>query len=365
MDTQPPAVTYNTGANIFATAFDLVKTTTTALVEFMKLVISEIGYIYQNRHGLIIEGQYTRDDTKSTVTLMLDNIQDELLLEDGDNLLLETGDKFILNSTQSASFTDEQISGSVPTGKNIYNRLKFTYYPREITDDVILFSIGERIFVAVGESKVIYGNFSIPGSEYKTLTAENVVTTFALGYGNLASVVLVEEIGASSIKYTITNNWTQTIRVDTLYATGNAIETNIPDDVIVSDSTSLASIGVSQLNANMSYHNSREKIDQEKQYYLDLLKNEDESVDEIFFIANKSYKNLASFLYLEPGDRIHLELDMPGINEDFFIQHVSFSIVSNFEVYFSWVLKKASLDTFTNFCKYNINIFDDGSVFGF
>lgn len=365
MDTQPPAVTYNNGANIFATAFDLVKTTTTALVEFMKLVISEIGYIYQNRHGLIIEGQYTRDDTKSTVTLMPDNIQDELLLETGDNLLLETGDKFLLNTSQSASFTDEQISGSVPTGKNIYNRLKFTYYPREITDGIILFSIGERIFIDPGTSKVIYGTFTHTGSTYRTLTATNVVTTFVVGYGDIDSVELTEEIGASSIKYTITNNWTQKIRVDTLYATGDVIETDTANEVIVSDSVSLASMGVSQLNANMDYQNTSEKIDQYAPYYLSLLKNEDESVDEIFFIANKNYKNLASFLYLEPGDRIHLELDMAGINEDFFIQYVSFSIVSDLEIYFSWVVKKASLDTFNNFCKYNINVFDDGSVFGF
>lgn len=365
MDTQPPAVVYNTGANIFATAFDLVKTTTTALVEFTKLVTSEIGYIYQNRHGLIVEGQYTRDDTKSTVSLIPDNAQNKLLLETGGHLLLETGGIFLLNTSQLASFNDEQTSGSVPTGKNIYNRLKFTYYPRAITEGVILFSIGERIFVAAGESKVIYGNFAVSGSTYKTLTAENVVTTFAIGYGDLAYVVLGEEIGASSVKYTITNNWTQSIRVDTLYATGDAIETDNASDVIVSDSTSLASIGVSQLNANMSYHNSREKLDQYAPYYLGILKTEDESVDEVFFVANKNYKNLAAFLYLEPGDRVHFELSMPGINEDFFIQYVSFSIVSKFEIHFSWVLKKASLDTFTNFCKYNVNIFDDGSVFGF
>jgi len=360
---QPLATDYRTGSENLNTVFDVLRTTTRALSEFRKLANTELGFIYITRKTgkevLRVEGRYTRNDevkTASTIPVPTDEVNN-LVDENGDYLVDENGNYLVDSAVYAPTFDNSMYEMSAPFGQMLYNRIKTTAYPRIIdaAATTVLYSLTSP--VSVGATPVTFtARFSDPNRLYDNVAGMNMVTPVATthykayqnsdgtGTNLTANFTVSATYGAIDVQYTISNSGTPGY-LTFLQAVGKGIYIPDPVDYVAEDADSIALVGPMQLNFDMKYQDDPTASVGVADTILAQSKDGKLMPEKAEFYANRTATLMASFLFLEPGDRVSISEEVSDSASDYFIQGVEGKVGRAKEISFPWYLRDAGYDT--------------------
>ena len=364
MPEKPPGVVeYYDMESVFPTVFDTVKSQTTALSEMAKLVFSEIGYLYLTRHGLAVEGRFTRTNTSNYLTAIPVPIDySSLLAEEGGAVLqTEDGRSIILNQQLEATFDNAQIDMEVAFGANLFNLTRFIAYPRRTDSDntTVLFELQNPIRLVPDDPAVIQGRYRDPDGGTTTVSGRDLqplvagthylMNSAADGTGtNLTDDLLIEdiELGAGGFRAQITNTTGAEAWITKLDIIGRGVYLYDPLEYVKQNDESISTYGVYPLVLDMKYQNDPLVAQAYSVIMLSLYDKSKMVVSSVEYNANRSLKMMAAFLHIEPGDMVHLIEDTSGTDRTFFVQGVSFSITPGGLINYRWAVKEADQDLF-------------------
>jgi hypothetical protein len=373
MDEQPLAVDYRTSESTFPTVFDMMTSQTTALSEIAKLTQSELGYTYETRHGLRVEGRLTRNEEKAVLDEFPMATADMEYTWDGVDLLVdENGEELLYADSTTAIFDDSQIEMEVTRGEQFYNSVKYVVYPRRVdaAATTVLYSLASPTLIPASASGIVLsGNYKDPTGIARQVNGINMIGdtgqpplvggTHYKMYANsdgtgtdlTANLTVTAEFTQASFKYTITNNVATAGYITFLQVVGRGVYTDMPIEYLVEDATLISAHGDIPLTIDMKYQADPMVAARYADITLLQTKQFRYEINSVKFCANKSGDMLFAFLYLEPGDRVRIKETVTGIAADYFIQGVNFEIDKGNIVWFTWTLRAAGLDTF-NFVKW-------------
>lgn len=366
MDEQPLAVDYRTNESTFPTIFDVMTSSTTALSEIAKMTQSELGYTYETRYGLRVEGRLTRNEEKSVLDEYPMALADMVDVWDGTDLLVdENGETVLFADSTTAVFDDSQIEMEVTRGEQFYNSVKYVVYPRRVdaAATTVLYSLASPALLAAGATAVISGNYKDPTGIARQVNGINMVTPVATTHYKMyansdgtgtdltANLTVTAEFTQASFKYTVENTGLIDGYITFLQAVGQGVYTDAPIEYLVEDTALISAYEDVPLTIDMKYQSDPMVAARYADITLLQTKQFRYEINSVKFCANKSGAMSFAFLYLEPGDRIRLKETVTGISADYFIQGVSFEIAQGNILWFTWTLRAAGLDTF-NFVKW-------------
>lgn len=239
MPNQPHNVTAHAGTETYPLALDNTRDeAVSALAEFSRLALSELGYVYVDRQGgLVYEARGTRITNKTSASVTLSDTMHFLDVAD--------------------------VSASA------LNRVQITVHPRLVDSaaTTVLFALTNPLEIAGGEVKTIIGPYRTPnvpgvttrvgGVQMTTPVATTDYTMNAQSDGGgsdlTASLGVVANFGANGVQWVLTNNTTETAYVTKLQCRGKGIYDFRTIVVREQDDIGIASDGVSALTIDMVY----------------------------------------------------------------------------------------------------------------
>ena len=209
-----------------------------ALAEFHRLAMSELGYIYVLRGGkLVYESRGTRVSNEPTATVTLAD-------------------------TMHGLDVAEVSSSSL-------NRVQITVHPRDIdaAATTVLFELVNPLQIGAGEAKPLMGPYRtsaspgittrVGGLEMVTpvATTDYTMNTLSDGTGtNLtASLTVVANYGANGVRLVLTNNAAETAYITKLQCRGKGVYDFRTVVVRSQNDAAIAADGVNALNIDMVY----------------------------------------------------------------------------------------------------------------
>lgn len=361
---QPPGVIqYYDMESVFPTVFDTVKSSTTALSEIAKLTLSEIGYFYLTRHGLNVEGRFTRTNTINFLTRLPVPLAycEEISTESGAVIQTEAGQSICYNKQIKAEFDNSQMHLDVAFGANLYNQTRFVAYPRRVdaANTTVLFELQNPIRLAPDDPAVIQGRYRDPdggttnvsGIDIQELVASThyLMNSASDGTGDdLTADLLVEEVelGVGGFSAKITNTTNAEGWITKFDIIGKGVYLYDPLEYIKQNDSSISTYGIYPLTFDMKYQNDPLIAQTYSVIMLSLYDRSKMVVRAGEYNANRSLKMMLAFLMVEPGDMVHIIEDTSGTDRAFFVQGISFTIAPGGLINFSWAVKEADQDLF-------------------
>lgn len=353
---------YKEMSSVFPTIFDTARSSSTVLAEISKMVQSELGFFYITRLGLVAEGRMTRSKYKIVLDQYpKDKVELSLLVnEDDDFIVTENGERLLISEATDAQFADEQLAMDVTESSNWYNNVRFASYPRRVDAGVgaTLYELANRMLVRAGESAVISGGYKDPDNKAKSVSCIDVVTPAAgvhysmntakdgSGADITADMSATLDWTTGRFFYNVTNNGAEDGYV-ALKIVGRGVYLDETAEFYVQNDASIAQYGKSEpLIVDMKYQSDPMVAIRWANISLFQYSLLHSHVNSVTFTANKFTRYLSAFLYIEPGDRIRLKENMVGIDQDYFVQGVSFTIQPGGLVEFVWKVRAAAYDVF-------------------
>lgn len=367
MPIQPLSATYNTGEDTFTTGFDTTSAKTKAMTELHKLAMSELGFIYVRpdinyNERLIVEGRMTRTNTPAmTVMPKARSLSGFLLQENGDFLLQETGGKIILNELTTIDLENKQLGMDVVNGANIANIVRGISYPRSIdTSPAVLFTLNSPIEIAAGETKTGYAiSYKDPNNLASSVTGKDMITPVATVdyamYSDRAgtdvdlttNLSVTADYGAAGAVYSFSNAGTAgTAYITHLQARGKGIYTYEPVTYLTEDTASQLIHGSKPLDIDMKYQDNPTVSEAFADIVLNQMKDAVTEATSVTYIANTDDSLMGAFLVANIGNKVHLCEDVSGVEGDYFIHGIDFSIHPGNIIEYTWTVKRASIDIF-------------------
>ena len=357
MPIAPLATSYAAGVDTFPGIFDTVRPRTTAMAEISKVALSEFApvYVKGDRTGgetLVSEARNTRAATSNFQLQIPGEESGRLLLEDGTYLLLETGDKVILSELQEADFDNVMSGMSLGYGRTLANYVKAVSYPRKIdaAATTVLFALQEPFEIKSGVTKSGFrGRYRDPSGAATRICGRDMVTPVkttdymanaqadGLGLDKTDNLTVTADYGTEAVEYTLVAS--ADLFVTKLQARGKGVYIYDPVESVYEDSTSQLAHGVHPLVFDMKYQDDPTMADTISALALQSYKDPHTTVEQVTINANRNAMTLFGFLSLEPGSRARFTETQSGIDEDFFIQGYSASIVSKRYIIWQPVLK--------------------------
>jgi len=385
MPTAPLSTDYKDGQYTFPSVFDTVRSKTIALSEFQKVAISELGYIYSipgiaSDEVLVVEGQYTRNNDVATLSEIPCSKEDigKLKLNAGGFLKLNAGGYLLLNCKTTVTFNNAFISASSPYGENSYNRIKSTAYPRRVdASAVTLATLQTSIAVNPSESVKFILRYRDPAGISNNVSGINMInpvtTTDYLansaadgsGTNLTANFSLSVTFGTGDAEITVTNNGGSAgYLLSGSKLRGYGVYIDDPIDSIEEDTANIAQNGTNQLTLDCRYQADPLNTLSFSQALIDILATPRIDLSSVTFCANRSTAAMLAFMYAEIGMRIHVNETVNGIDGDFYIQNVKYTIQPGGLIYCTWILKNSGYDAY-GFAVWDTDAWDDGSKWGF
>lgn len=367
---QPAYTDYDTGIFTFATVFDLMKGETTALGEFNKLALSEMGYIYERCGNeredftLVVEKK-TRRTAAATTLIPKANADttDKLLLANGtDHLLLANGvDRLLLVETQTITFNDadflDNATMKANLGRHYTNYAKVSILPRRVdaAATTVLWTMESSTLIAAGTTLTgIRGRYRDPSGGSSYVNGVEMVTPVAstdffayqnadgTGTNYTANCSVTASFGTAEVEISIQNTGGSDFYVGgdiTFQVRGKGIYTYDSTDLVI-ESVIPATRGRQLITFDLPYQSDAVVAKGLLQdipatifgggVYVDISKYPLE--------ANRNTKNMMAFMYLEVGSLATFQEDLTDYNELSFINGIEFEIIDMSIVNWSCVL---------------------------
>lgn len=239
MPNQPADITSYAGTESYTLALDNTRNeSVSALQEFHRLAISELGYIYVSRTGgIVYEARGTRVTNAPAATITL-------------------------SDTMHGMDVAEISSSSL-------NRVQVTVHPRDIDTaaTTVLFELTNSLEIASGETKTIIGPYRTASSPGITTRVgglnmvDPVATTDytmnvesdGAGVDLTASLAVVANFGANGVQFLLTNNATEPAYITKLQCRGKGVYDFRTVVLKSQDDGAIAADGVNALNLDMVY----------------------------------------------------------------------------------------------------------------
>jgi hypothetical protein len=366
MPIQPQDTTFGTGTETFPTIFDAVTTKTRASSEFNKLALSEMGYIYVRKdfssgENLVFEPRTQRKGTASPTEYLVPAADSGFLLkEDGDDLLLETGDKIIVEAADTLALTIDNNMQDVGAdyGNNLINRMSIVAHPRRVdTSNAVLFSLGYPMQIGSGqEIEFRAGYFDPAGGAIvnavsgtmvaPVATTDYLMNTQSDGSGsNATSDLTVEaDYGAEGVTYTLYNANSETCYITFLQARGRGVYTYAALESTVENQESIDDFGYFSDTLNQMYQQNTQLGKNEAARIVGSERLPRTILNTVELMGNKSIDFLHGFLFYDVGDLVPVAEDTSGIDSNYYIQAVHFSVVPALDdsgvIDYGWTLKE-------------------------
>ncbi len=367
MPIAPLSTSYATGQDTFASVFDTVRYNTTAMAEFQKLAISELGYVYlkHNASGdeiLVSEDRLYRNNAVTIATIPVpSSLADYLTDESGNYITTEDGDYIVLDQRQDIDLDNTMSDLEYVHGANLYNWINCVSYPKKIDADAttVLFALQTRVEILAGETlsgfKVNYrdptgGARKVAGKDMVSPVKDTDYWMDSVNGSNAKdlsnNLTVTVTFGTEGAEYSLENTGASTGYVY-LQFRGRGIYIYDPVIKVFKDDTSIDTHGTHALSLDLKYQNNPIQADEYGSKILGRHKNPISSSRSAAFYT-KTDEMAAVFIQADCGSRVTIVEDQTGINEDYFINGWEFEIMPDTRnatagnlVYFKWHLKRA------------------------
>jgi hypothetical protein len=362
----PQATEYNEGAYEYEAAFDSMTVKTKAATELNKIVLSEGGYFY-NRHDrvngetLVFEDANYRNGlrTLSKLPVLAADCGDLLKAGSATDHILMAGsatDKIVLNETVDAHMSGIAEGYERTHGDNVLNKVTITAYPKRTdTTEQTLYSLGEVMKIASGETKVIkvrYQNAATKEScnAITSLMIQPVATTDYLmnskkdgtGTDITSDLTVTVVYYTAEAEITLYNaNATRTGKITKLQLRGYGVYQDSSIKALVEDTASQTAYSECELNIEQQYQ--RDTTAGEA-LAGELVSNESAPrtiLNRVSFIANKSDTRMFGFLAIDIGDMVKITESNLNLANYYYVNGVEFSIYGGGIIAYSWILSEA------------------------
>lgn len=390
MPIAPLATSYSAGQDTFASVFDTVRYNTTAMAEFQKLAMSELGYVYLKHNGTYDELLVSEDRLYRNNVVTIDNIAvpsslaDYLTDESGNYITTEDGDYIVLDQRQDINLDNAMSDLGYAHGSNLYNWINSVSYPKKIDADAttVLFALNTRVEILAGETlsgfKITYrdptgGAKRVAGKDMVTPVADTDYWMDSVSGSDskdlTANLTVTVTFGTEGAEYSLENTGASTGYVY-LQFRGRGIYIYDSVTKIFKDDTSIDAHGTHTLNLDLKYQNDPIVADTYGNILLNTYKNPSSHARSVTFIT-KTDDLVGVFLQADCGSKVTITEDQTGINEDYFINGWEFEVMANSKnaslgnlVMFTWYTKRSTADAF-QFATWDVTLWGDANVWDF
>ena len=376
MPIAPLSTSYAVGQDTFATVFDTVRYNTTAMAEFQKLAMSELGYVYLKHNStsdeiLVSEDRLYRNNVIAITTIPVPtSLSDYLTDEDGNYITTEDGDYIVLDARQDISLDNAMMLLEYSHGENLANWIEAVSYPKKIDADAttVLFTLQSRTAIEAGETlsgfKVTYrdpsgGAKKVAGKDMVNPVADTDYWMDSVSGSNAkdltASLTVTVTYGTEGAEYSLENTGATKGYVF-LQFRGRGIYSYDQVSKIFKDDTpvtgSIAKHGTHKLSLNMPYQNNPVVSNGYGNILLGQYKNPRSIAKSVTFRTGND-ELIGVFMQADCGSKVAIVEDQTGIGEDYFINGWEFTILDGGYnsslgnlVEFKWYLKRAADDAY-------------------
>lgn len=390
MPIAPLTTSYSTGQDTFASVFDTVRYNTTAMAEFQKLAMSELGYVYLKHNNtsdeiLVSEDRLYRNNVVAISTIPVpSSMSSYLMTEAGDYITTEAGDYIILDERSDISLDNEMVGLEVTHGANLYNRVEVISNPKKIDANAttVLFTLNTRTAVEAGETLSGFKiNYRDPTGGAKKVAGKDMVTPVKDTDYWMDSVsgsdskdlsnnlVVTVTFGTEGAEYSLQNTG-GTKGYVFLQFRGRGIYIYDSVSKIFEDSTSIAKHGTFTLGLDLKYQNDPIVADAYGNILLNQYKNPYSAARSVTFLT-KNDELVSVFLQADCGSKVHDKENQTGVDEDYFINGWEFTIVPDSYnaalgslVSYTWYQKRAAVDSFL-FGTWDSSLWDGANTWDF
>lgn len=362
MPIQPRNIDFDEGINVFPVAFDVVTSQTKAYDEFIKVALSEIGYVYEiydRQYGetLVFENAQSRSGLRELSSVPVSQANSGYLLKpDGFFIRTPANDKIILNQVSTAIIDNTIMDITSEYGRNVINHFTAWANPRRVdTSNVILFKLDSPIALGSGPEIEIKGTWADPAGG-RSISAQDiidpVITTDYLvfseedGSGTNISSSLVftfKDFGSSGFTVKVIqshpnfNGWLTSFQVR-----GHGVYNYNPIQAVAKNQTSIDRRGTTTETINQKYKNNL----YEARVFVEAEVNREKDprmvLNAIRMCANTSAALMTAFLNLHPGDLTNIIIDKLNVDGYYYIQGVdNVSISAGGIIMYDWILREA------------------------
>lgn len=360
MPIAPLSTSLDAGIAVLPATFDSITDNTTAYAEFMKLALSEMGYIYV-RHDqpegerLVFENMFHRNSLEKVILTRL------LVTEDGDYITTEDG-KYIAIDEPVYQF-DNSMLDLEPDYGTVINRVKVTAYPKAIdpvTTDAptdygrkVLYNLPSPMMIGSRQTLTFRGNYTDPTGAGRRCNADPdtmvspVAATDYIAKANkdgsgatlTANLTVTAVYDVAGVTYTVSNSATLTTWITKLQARGYGIYSYNPIDYTANSTASQAKFGIKSITINQAYQRDLTYGQLFAESILDDYKQPHTRARSITFWANRSAYAMDAALSRDVGDLVQVMEQQTGVDGYFYITGVQRVIGINRLIKCTWWLK--------------------------
>ena len=387
MPIKPLSTSYGTGRSTFKSVFDTLRDKTRAMQEVSKATLSELGYVYIKQTAdsdevLTVENRGFRSGKALAQVSVIDSTTADIrITQAGDTRITQAGDTRILQLTTptvDAVFNNNYREIGVKHAESYYNQVDSKAYPRKVdTSDVVLFALERPLEIGANETVTMKGRFRDPNQEAQTVAALSTVAPVSgtdyifnaaedeSGANLTADLEVTAVYGANGVDYTLTNTGAITGYVTQLQARGKGVYIYRPVEILREDETLVANDGARTLNMDLPYQDDPLQTTDIAVALLDRHKAKHTTINSITLIANRLDTSINrigtgtpgtsgayyteylinAFMDLNIGDKIKVVAPSVGIEQDYFIQSIDFTITSGDIVTYTYGLQDAMYET--------------------
>ena len=368
MPIAPQATSFETGAETFANVFDATTAHTTASVEFNKLALSEMGYIYERMEfdtgsQLTFQARTTRKGTDTPTSYSVPAADSGYLLKtDGSYLLKTDGSKIKLNPVETVSLSADNNMQDIEVsyGDNVINRMSIFAYPRRTDTSVqVLASLGYPQQIGAGETITIRVLYFDPNGGAKvnaqdgTMVAPVSGTDYemndqqdGLGTDITSDLDITATYGSEGVTWELTNNNEATGYIVVLQARGYGIYTYASTESAVENAASYNAYGYQSETIHQQYQQDTALGKNTAAQIIEREREPRTILNKVFLNANKSSDLMYGFLVYDVGDLVPVIEDVSGIDSQYYIHAVHFMMEpaasGGAVIDYDWVLKENS-----------------------
>jgi hypothetical protein len=359
MPIKPHVQSFDTGDTEFPVVFNAVTENTRAYSEILKLTMSEMGYCYLRKdptygETLVFESETHRNGAHpiSGIPSLSEDV-DHHLKEDGDALLKEDGGYLLFDEMEAFAIDNTTTDLNVTYGSNIINSMKITAYPKEVDSaaTTVLFTLNQPIMLTSGETQEFTARYTDPSGGGRRVNGMNMVTpvittdylfnTLENGTGSNISTSLdvVATFGAESVTYILTNNHTGIGYVTHLQIRGKGIYNYNPISYTAENNDSQLEYGVFSRSVNQPYQVTLGRATSAADAIVEREKQPRTVLNTVHFTPNTSDQLMRAFLNIDIGDVVAIAEDQTGIDGQYWINGVEFSILDGKVIKCRWHVK--------------------------
>ena len=388
MPIKPLSTSYGTGRSTFASVFDTLRDKTRAMQEVSKATLSELGYVYIKQTAdsdevLTVENRGFRSGKALAQVSVIDSTTADIrITQAGDTRITQAGD---VRETQDefptvdAVFNNNYRDIEVKHAESYYNQVDSKAYPRKVdTSDVVLFALERPLEIGANETVTMKGRFRDPNQEAQTVAALSTVAPVSgtdyifnaaedeSGANLTADLEVTAVYGANGVDYTLENTGAITGYVTQLQARGKGVYIYRPVEILREDETLVANDGARTLNMDLPYQDDPLQTTDIAVALLDRHKAKHTTINSITLIANRLDTSINrigtgtpgtsgayyteylinAFMDLNIGDKIKVVAPSVGIEQDYFIQSIDFTITSGDIVTYTYGLQDSMYETY-------------------